>query len=476
MSLIPPALEILELQTDRMVLEPITEAHAQELLELFSDERLHTFVPFVVPTPQQQQERCARWAKRISREGDEIYLNWAARHRESKKIIGHFQSGYKSLSTASIGYVLAKDFQGQGLAFEALKEILRFLGVTLKIREVRAWSDTRNVASHRLAARLGMKQVEFIKDADFFKGATSDEYVFAINLNEEPTSTKMIPVRGGKISATSVGKGHPIIFLHGGPGDTHDYMKRMAEPLFQDFQCIFFDQRGTGGSNNFERRPELFGVEHLFDDLKAVQEYFQADNAMLVGHSWGAMYALYACLQYPGRFKKAALLNMGPIDAEMEKATSEHLISVLDDAEKAKWKNLRRERNQARDEGNFDRAEALDKVLMPLRLKSWIFNPNLREAFLKEYFQDPPPDREVNKLIWEAQHGWFSWEQLNDLQTPTWVCVGANDFLPVAQAQRIAEIAPNARLTVYEKCGHIPWLEHSERFYGELKQFFGSCT
>ncbi|MFN7729399.1 MAG: alpha/beta fold hydrolase [Bdellovibrio sp.] len=289
-----------------------------------------------------------------------------------------------------------------------------------------------------------------------------------------PCSTQMISVPGGQIAVSSVGGGSPVIFLHGGPGDTHDYMRRMAEPLFQDFQCIFFDQRGTGGSVNFERSPELFGLEYLFDDLKAVQEHFQADNAALVGHSWGAMYALYACLRYPDRFKKAALLSMGPLDAGMESATSEHLISVLSDSEKAEWQNLRRERNKARDERSFNRVQALDKELMHLRLKAWIFNPNLREAFLTEYFQDPPPDREVNKLIWEAQHRWFSWEKLSALKTPTWLCVGANDSVPVTQAERIAEIAPSAHVTIYENCGHIPWLEYPEKFYEEIQKFLGA--
>jgi hypothetical protein len=34
-------------------------------------------------------------------------------------------------------------------------------------------------AKANLAKKLGMVQVEFIKDADFFKGATSDEFVFS---------------------------------------------------------------------------------------------------------------------------------------------------------------------------------------------------------------------------------------------------------------------------------------------------------
>lgn len=283
-----------------------------------------------------------------------------------------------------------------------------------------------------------------------------------------------IPVSGGQLAAYSVGAGPAVIFLHGGPGDTHHYMKRMAEPIFRDYRCIFFDQRGTGGSTGFKRESEQFRLELLFEDLMAVQEHFHTGPVALVGHSWGAMYALFSCIRYPGRFKKAALLNMGPLDAEMEIATSEHLTSVLNPKEREEWKRLRAARNGARDQGQFDLVKALDKELMHLRVKAWMFNPALRERFLSEYFQDPLPDREVNKWIWEGLNGWFSWDQLNSVHAPTWVCVGANDSVPVGQAQRIAQAMPNARLTVFENCGHIPWLEHSEEFYGQLERFLGS--
>lgn len=280
-----------------------------------------------------------------------------------------------------------------------------------------------------------------------------------------------IPVSHGQLSAFSVGEGPSLLFLHGGPGDTHDYMKRMAEPLCADFRCIFFDQRGTGRSQGFERTPEEFKLERLFEDLKAVQEHFRAQEVILVGHSWGAMYALYACLRYPGSFKKAALLNMGPLDTEMEQATSAHLISVLNDAEKSEWQRLRLERNKAREARHFALVESLDQDLMRLRVKAWVFNPQLRDAFLTEYFEDPPADREVNKLIWEAQEGWFSWSKLAELGTPLWLCVGENDSVPVAQAERLSKITDFAQLSVYKECGHIPWLEHPEKFYAEFRRF-----
>lgn len=171
------------IDTPRLSLEPIDERHAQELCELFADPELHTFVPFEPPTFEQQMERCARWAKRRSPDGTEIWLNWAGRHKDTSKIVAHFQAGVKPNGIASIGYLVARTVQGQGLATEGLETMITFLSSAHAVREIKAWSDTRNEASHRLAKKLGMTQVEFIKDADFFKGTTSDEFVFSKVLN-----------------------------------------------------------------------------------------------------------------------------------------------------------------------------------------------------------------------------------------------------------------------------------------------------
>ncbi len=177
----PPNLENC-LETDRLFLEPICEGHASEMFELFADQELHHFVPFEPPSLEEQQKRCARWAIGHSPDGSEIYLNWAARDKQSSKVIGHFQSGIKDKDEASIGYVVAREFQGKGFAQEALHAVFGFLRDVHSIKSVKAWSDTRNKASHRLAERMGMKVIETIKDADFFKGAASDEFVFAKDL------------------------------------------------------------------------------------------------------------------------------------------------------------------------------------------------------------------------------------------------------------------------------------------------------
>ncbi|MBX3017914.1 MAG: alpha/beta hydrolase [Bdellovibrionaceae bacterium] len=285
---------------------------------------------------------------------------------------------------------------------------------------------------------------------------------------------ELIPVRGGHLGVEIVGRGPTVIFLHGGPGDTHHYMKRMAEPLFGEFRCVLFDQRGTGASSDIGRNPAEFTMDRLFDDLIRVADHAcgaTGEKPALVGHSWGAMYALYAGLEFPEKFSRAALLNMGPLDAEMERATSEHLTSVLTDAEKGEWADYQSQRNAARDRGDIDAVNLFDEKLMRLRVKAWVYNPALREEFLKDYFQDPPPDREVNRWIWEAQQGWFSWEKKSS--TPMWIAVGANDSVPVAQAERLAAAMPASELRIFTECGHIPWLEQRREFDRELRAFLG---
>ena len=93
------------------------------------------------------------------------------------------------------------------------------------------------------------------------------------------------------------------------------------------------------------------------------------------------MYALFACIQFPNAFSKAALISMGPLDPAMGAKTSEHLMSVLNPDEKIEWTKLRYQRNAARDSGDIATVGEIDRALMHLRVKAWVVNPDSRAAF-----------------------------------------------------------------------------------------------
>jgi len=167
------------LETERLTLEPVVEAHAEELFELFRDPELHRYVPYEEMSLAQHRSRCRVWAARRSPDGSELWLNWAARRRKNGEVIAHFQATVGRDET-SVAYLVAAELQRKGFAREGMRVVLDYLRDVLAVREVKAYIDTRNEASQRLAKALGMVQIDFIKDADYFKGETSDEYVFGI--------------------------------------------------------------------------------------------------------------------------------------------------------------------------------------------------------------------------------------------------------------------------------------------------------
>jgi [ribosomal protein S5]-alanine N-acetyltransferase len=71
-------------------------------------------------------------------------------------------------------------FQRQGFAAEAVKGVLDWLDKELKSISTKAWVDTRNEASIKLLERLRFKKIETLQAADFFKGSSSDEFVFLL--------------------------------------------------------------------------------------------------------------------------------------------------------------------------------------------------------------------------------------------------------------------------------------------------------
>lgn len=166
------------LQTSRLDLEPLVEAHADWLHAPLSDPALYTFLPGDPPKSRELlRERYRRLEARRSPDGSELWLNWAARSRDGA-YVGFFEATVRADATAYIAYFVFRPFQRQGLAGEGVEVMLAHLKSAAGVREVRALIDTRNETSWRLMERLGFRRARMIKDADHFKGAPSNEYEY----------------------------------------------------------------------------------------------------------------------------------------------------------------------------------------------------------------------------------------------------------------------------------------------------------
>ena len=65
---------------------------------------------------------------------------------------------------AEIGYGLAKDCWGLGLAQEAIRAVLRFGFEKMALNRIEIWTSAANLRSLRLAERLGFRRDGSLRD------------------------------------------------------------------------------------------------------------------------------------------------------------------------------------------------------------------------------------------------------------------------------------------------------------------------
>ena len=168
------------LETKRLALEPLGEKHAALLYAALQDARIYTYLPADMPSLDAMQARYKRLAGRLSPRGDQAWLNWAIRLQASGEYVGTVQATVTQARTSELAYELGPAFWGHGYAIEACRRVLEVLFVDYAVLEVSAQVDTRNQDSLALLERLGFVRTGMQANADFFKGAPSDEYTYRL--------------------------------------------------------------------------------------------------------------------------------------------------------------------------------------------------------------------------------------------------------------------------------------------------------
>lgn len=143
----------------------------------YQDERLYTCIPQEPPTSVDTlAARYRRLAARYSPDGQQIWLNWVARLRAGEIYAGTFEATLEPDQTDLLAYMIVPSHQGRGYAREGGRRVIEHLVRNHGVRLVVAEIDTRNRASVGVVEALGFVRVAERPEADFFKGAVSDEY------------------------------------------------------------------------------------------------------------------------------------------------------------------------------------------------------------------------------------------------------------------------------------------------------------
>ncbi|HET9919221.1 MAG TPA: alpha/beta hydrolase [Ktedonobacteraceae bacterium] len=102
-------------------------------------------------------------------------------------------------------------------------------------------------------------------------------------------------------------QGRPIIFIHGITANAY-FFQAFADELATDHCVIAYDLRGRGDSDKPE---EGYGIPIHVQDLAELIDELGLERPVVVGHSLGAMIALYFAAHYPDKLSKLVLIDAG---------------------------------------------------------------------------------------------------------------------------------------------------------------------
>lgn len=153
---------------------------------------------YLYTEPRTRDEVAAELATRmrnrsIESEGDKLVL--AIERRDTGAFAGDVTLWWLSEEhrQGEIGFVLHPDHQGQGLATEAARELLRLGFAELGLRRIVGRCDGRNAASARVLEKLGMRREAHFRENELVKGEWTDELVYALLAAEWRSQGEMTP-------------------------------------------------------------------------------------------------------------------------------------------------------------------------------------------------------------------------------------------------------------------------------------------
>jgi len=238
------------------------------------------------------------------------------------------------------------------------------------------------------------------------------------------------------------GAGEPLLLIQGMSGTHLTWGEPFLARLRSDFDCVVFDNRGIGNSDEVEAP---FTIADLAADAVAVMDAAGLETAHVLGISMGGMTAQELALAHPDRIRSLTLgcTYCGGLGSSL--IAPEDAGPLL----------------EAMGSGDLDRTL---KAMYAVNL-----SPDFRAE--ESHFADftamakaLPARQQTVQLQIGAIGGHDTQARLAEIATPTLVVHGTEDkMIPVANGKLIASLIPGSRLEVLEGIGHMFWWEQPER-------------
>ncbi|MCJ0868702.1 GNAT family N-acetyltransferase [Streptomyces sp. AP-93] len=152
------------IRTDRLTLLPLEASHAEEMAGVLGDPELHRFIggaPLAVTELRARYERLAAG----SPDPDVSWWNWVVRLDAEDCLTGTVQATVSG-EVVEIAWVVGTPWQRRGIATEATRAMVEWLGEHAVVRTVIAHIHPANVASAAVANGAGLVPTDRWQDGE----------------------------------------------------------------------------------------------------------------------------------------------------------------------------------------------------------------------------------------------------------------------------------------------------------------------
>ena len=172
------------LESERLLLRRFNDRDLQPFLAYLNDPLVARYQTWESYSEQQARD-VIEGQKNLAPGLPGHWFTFALELKETGALVGHIAlKTQEDKRQAEIGFTLAREYHGKGLAFEAAARVLDYVFINLKMHRVIAIADCENKRSVALLGRLGMRREGHFIQNIWFKGKWGDEYQYAI-LREE---------------------------------------------------------------------------------------------------------------------------------------------------------------------------------------------------------------------------------------------------------------------------------------------------
>jgi proline iminopeptidase len=205
--------------------------------------------------------------------------------------------------------------------------------------------------------------------------------------------------------------------------------------------------------------------ENLTADADAIRERLGFETWSVLGHSFGGQVALEYALRYPGNLSRLVLMDTGG-DSWWPQVNAPALLARRGFGP-SKVRLARR---------FFNGRTASWEFLPTLMRLGGAYDPHtsfralLRQMMAERHAKPRPGPHHL--AVTQLTNGWSVMDRLGEIEAPTLVIAGREDFLfPPEHQEQLAAGIPDARLRIFDRAGHNPHDEQTDEVMTAVAEF-----